>query len=356
MLCPKCGKVLPDSARFCSVCGNKVESTQQVVNQPAESVVTPPAQVVIKPPKKSKTGLVIGIIAVILVGLLILGGIAAFALTAIFSQYDISFSFPWSASVKGEVIEQSEDKDEKISKKNKNKDEVKKEKVAKAEEPDLAENIDSLISSFGLTGDVTVAVVDNTTGKEYLSNGSSSRFTSWGFYLPVYMAFSDRYPSSYNDYKYKILSSDPATCNVAANFAIDQFGGPAGITSYLRDSMSYSSTIYGRKFGEVNAAADNYTSAAEAARILSQFNTSYNYTELCYNPSSFGVVSPVDATMYAQLGSENISVKNNLNVFAVIKGSTSDYSVAILTQNKASATGIVNTLLNDIHMYMEGNS
>ncbi len=355
MLCPKCGKVLDDSAHFCPVCGSKAENSQQVVSQPVARNTAPTVQTAAKQPnkKKSKAGLIIGIIAVILAGFLILGGIAVIALPVVLSQYDITFSFPWSDSVKDEDAAKSKAEEEKASKK---KDKQKEEKVAKVEEPDLAENIDSLLSANGLTADVTVAVVDNKTGKEYVSNGSTRGFTSWGFYLPVYMAFSDLYPSSYSDYRYNILSSTPATCNAAANFAIDQFGGPAGITSYLRDNMNYSSTVYGRKFGDVNATADNYTSAAEAARILSQFNAQYNYTELCYNPGSFGVVAPAGATMYAQLGTENISVKNNLNVFAVVKGSKSDYSVAILTQNQASATGIVNTLLNDIHVYMEGNS
>lgn len=348
MVCPKCGKVLADSAHFCPVCGSKAEKSQQAESQPAAATTAPPVGVAVKQPKKkkSKKGLIIGIIAVLLAGFLFLVGIVAVALPLILSRYDISFTLPWSDSVKDEDTEKNKEKVE----------EKAEEKVAKAEEPDLAKNMDSLISSYGLTADVTVAVVDNKTGKEYVSNGSTRTFTSWGFYLPVYMAFSDLYPSSYSDYRYNILSSAPATCNAAANFAIDQFGGPAGITSYLRDNLNYSSTVYGRKFGEVNATADNYTSAAEAARILSQFNAQYNYTELCYNPDSFGVTAPAGAKMYAQIGTENVRVKNNLNVFAVVKGSKSDYSVAILTQNQASATGIVNTLLNDIHMYMEADS
>lgn len=356
MLCPKCGKVLDDSAHFCPVCGSKAENSPQAESQPAVATTVPPVGAVAKQPKKkkSKKGLIIGIVAVLLAGFFFLIGIVAVALPVIFSRYDISFTLPWSDSMKGEGTERN--KEEEKTNKNKKQKSEKKEAVAKAEESDLASNMDSLLSSYGLTADVTVAVVDNKTGKEYVSNGSTRSFTSWGFYLPVYMAFSDLYPSNYSDYRYNILSSTPATCNAAANFAIDQFGGPAGITSYLRDNLNYSSTVYGRKFGEVNATADNYTSAAEAARILSQFNAQYNYEELCYSPGSFGIAVPAGATMYAQFGTENISVKNNLNVFAVVKGSKSDYSVAILTQNQASATGIVNILLNDIHVYMEGNS
>jgi len=221
--------------------------------------------------------------------------------------------------------------------------------------PAIEDSVNQLISSYGVEGSVAVSVLDNITGEQFICAGANEQYAAWGFYLPVYMAFCDRYPgtSSYVEEKQNMLSHDAGKCNTAANFAIDSFGGTDSITSYIRQTLGYSNTRYGRKFGQTNATDDNYTTAYDAAIMLNQFNSLYNSYDLCYNPSSFGIAVPDGASMYAQLGTENISVKNNLNVFAIMHGYSADYSIVILTKNNASGSGIVNAILQTVHTQME---
>lgn len=232
------------------------------------------------------------------------------------------------------------------------KDTEKVEETVKEEKTDIEGEVNDLIRSKNLIGRVSVAVADNTNNDIYLCTGASERYTAWGFYLPVYMAFCDYYPSGYSGYKADILSSDAAQCNEAANFAIESFGGPSRITEHI-SSMGYRDTVIGRKFGDVNANTDNYTSAEEAVELLRQFNESYSFYDLCYSPSKYGVDVPSGARMYAQIGTENINVRNDLNVFAVIKGKNSDYSIVVMSQNGASGTGIIDDVLRKVHVLME---
>ena len=65
MFCKNCGKELPDSAKFCSGCGQSI-----VAAQPQQTPVQPYASAPITPqqaPKKKKTGLIIGIIVAVVV-------------------------------------------------------------------------------------------------------------------------------------------------------------------------------------------------------------------------------------------------------------------------------------------------
>lgn len=342
MFCSNCGQKVEDGVRFCPGCGSQISGNN--INQNAVQQ-TSPTQIANttssqpnspnKPANSGSSGI---IIACVIGGVLIIGAIITFFLSTFLSKYDVNVSLPWVNSDKQVYFDEAEVEEIEVF----------------AEEPDLIESVNTLISSYGLNQDVAVAVVDNKSNEEYFCNGSSVSYTSWGFYLPAYMAFSDLYPSTYASYKNDIMSADPGRCNSAANFAIDACGGTTGISNYISSTLGYPKTSFGRKFGQTNTQRDNYTTASEAAQMLNEFNRLYHYSYLCYNPSSFGISVPSGATMYAQLGSENINVKKNLNVFAIMKGNHSNYSIAILTKNKASSTGIVNEILRTVHSNMEG--
>ncbi|MBQ4629604.1 MAG: zinc ribbon domain-containing protein [Clostridia bacterium] len=217
----------------------------------------------------------------------------------------------------------------------------------------LVASVDDLISSKGMSSNVGVAVANLETGEYYLCNGYNSQYVAWGFYLPVYVALNYAYPYDYSTYKSDIMSSDISKCNSAGNFAMDCFGGPSGLTSYLRDEMGCASTIFGRKFGDTNSANDNFTTAYEAVAFMELLDSWDEGYKLCHSASQFGVSAPSGSTMYAQFGSENRNVKNQFNVFAIINGYESRYAIAILTRNGAGATGIVNELLTLVHSHME---
>lgn len=366
MFCNKCGNQIPDGAQVCNVCGAAVTVTaKDATAQPEQQYQY--YNTYTEPPRKKKnhTGIIVTVIAIFMIAAIAIGG------WFLFLSEDALFPI-----LEEDVVSDSEDDENKeentegyTGEENPGKDKSGKDEAGKDESGDggdieyPAQNtidpitpVNELIASSGLTNDVAVAIVDNNTDKLYSCNGYNTSYTSWGFYLPVYMAFCDKYPDSYDNYKADIMSHDAGKCNSAANFAISAFGGPAGITTHLQDNYGCSVTSYGRNFGDVNATSDNYTCAREAAAMMNIFNKESEYTKMCYNPATFGVTPPPGATMYAQFGTENRSVKNNLDVFAIMKGTQSDYCVAILTKNKACANGFVDTLLATIHTAMEGGN
>lgn len=214
--------------------------------------------------------------------------------------------------------------------------------------------IDELISSYGVSGDVAVAVFDNNSEDIFFSDGYDKQFVAWGLYAPVYLALELKYPNSYDSYKNDIMSSDPGKCNAAANFAIDCFGGTEGLNKYLNDALGLYDTSYGRKFGDVNASGENYSTVADAGAVMWYMNDFGIDDKLCYSSSSFGITAPYGSVMHAQIGTENRSVRKELNLYAVIEGYTSNYSIAIMTKNNASSTGIIDALLSLVHTHMEG--
>jgi len=338
MHCNKCGKELKEGARFCPACGTPVAPVPPT--QPAKPAVPQTPQHFNPNPNPQKpssnVGKIIAIICIPIIGFFLIGLLVFFLIIArpsgepnnqTVSPTPKPTAKPTAAPATPEPVVR----------------------------PAIEDSVNQLISSYGVEGSVAVSVLDNITGEQFICAGANEQYAAWGFYLPVYMAFCDRYPgtSSYVEEKQNMLSHDAGKCNTAANFAIDSFGGTDSITSYIRQTLGYSNTRYGRKFGQTNATDDNYTTAYDAAIMLNQFNSLYNSYDLCYNPSSFGIAVPDGASMYAQLGTENISVKNNLNVFAIMHGYSADYSIVILTKNNASGSGIVNAILQTVHTQME---
>ncbi len=72
--CLKCGLILPDNANFCRGCGSSEFKNYNTETPPIAPIENPAPQ----PPKKSKNGLIIGIVAAIIL-VAVIAGVAAFA-------------------------------------------------------------------------------------------------------------------------------------------------------------------------------------------------------------------------------------------------------------------------------------
>ena len=332
MFCKNCGAQMNTGAMFCRQCGTKAdapevagvspESVPAKVNPPSfEAQNTYPA---VK--KKSKAPLII--LIVVLCVLLFAGSLAA---TYFFLNRDGDYSMP--SNVTEEVSPTSSP-------------------MPSEEEKDLSLPLNAFITRENASGDISVAVLDNKTGKTYFGGDKEQKFTAWGFYLPIYLIYNADASSPDSALLNGVMSNDPGVCNQAGNDIIRLMGGPAGITEAITERFRGTATSYGRYFAEVNAQGDNYTNAKEAVNFLSQLNAQNNPHLLSYDITKFGIKAPSGATVYAQVGTENNAVRKQLNVFAIVKGEKSDYCISILTQNGKGTN--ISDLLETIHKEMEG--
>lgn len=219
----------------------------------------------------------------------------------------------------------------------------------KTNSQEIEDKINRYIELNANQNDVGIAIIDNISGRTYSSAKGESVYTAWGLYVPIYYAYTDII--GFNNTARNIMSSDIGTCNNAANNAINELGGLEAVNSYLSENFSAYSTHYGRFFADVNATDDNYTTACDAVKFLSKLAADGNEQLLSNHINDFDITAPTNSVVYAQVGSENRSIRNNLNLFAIINGNNSDYSVAIMTKN--SQGSIISSLLSIIHNEME---
>lgn len=100
MFCKKCGKEIPNNAKFCTHCGNKTEPAQPVV--PEKNV---PVQQEVKPTRKKKTALVIIIVVVAVLALI---GVGIFAVSRLIDE--LSFNDSSFVEEKIDFVEEDEEK------------------------------------------------------------------------------------------------------------------------------------------------------------------------------------------------------------------------------------------------------
>ena len=339
-ICHKCGHANNDNSKFCVRCGSPKTSNQTSIN----SVVY--TQPVAK--RKNNKALIITIVSILIL-IIALG--TTFHILISNGYFEDDTSSKTSSSKRDSSPNEDTLINDDDDKRNDSED------LEVLEEPqfsviDVENAINDYISANASHAGISVAVIDNKTNSEILSNNSDYQYTSWGFYLPVFMAYSQNGGSLNNQILSGILSSDAGVCNQSANSAIRAMGGIEAVNNILRQQFGCNSTTYGRYFGDVNSISDNYTSAEEAVKLMSLYNETYVASNLSYSTSKYGITIPSGATMYSQIGTENITEKKNLNIFAIVKGYNSDYCVVIMTKNSSGEDNI-NELLSIIHTNME---
>ena len=210
--------------------------------------------------------------------------------------------------------------------------------------------IEKFLQDNGIANDVSVAVYNNLTQEQYSSSNGNRIYTAWGLYLPVYLAYGKNSNIDWGAYE-SIMSSDPGVCNENANYAIRSMGGFQAVNDRLKNYYGATGTTYGRFFGDTGASTDNYTTANDSVRFLSELDKMDKHGLLSYNLGSFGISAPGGASVNAHIGTENRSERKQLNIFAIVKGNSSDYCVSILTENYNG--GYITSLLSTIHTEME---
>ena len=320
MFCNHCGNQMADDAAFCPNCGRKITSAQAPVAGASPVPVMQPAV-----SDKSKNNLPIIIVAIIC-GILLLAAVLIVGVKLLLPKRTPEKEIG-SINVPFETVVTKTDAVEEI--------------------------INSFIVASRGHQDISVAVIDNNTNRAYYSENGSAVYPAWGFYLPIYLAADDAPSYVDSNTRSNVLSSDPGACNSAGNAVIKKFGGPAGISDFLRYEYDVASTSYGRYFGDVSSAGQNLTTAAESVRFLQALNGNGEYAKLSYNTASFGIQPPMGAQMYAQVGTENKAKLENLNLFAIVKGYNSNYCVSVLTRNGAGKNGTISALLSALHTEME---
>lgn len=366
MNCPACNCPVNDGDRFCPECGTalpvesnhvaedrmKKQDYSQFGTQEYNMSLNQDYEYIQNRNYNSRNQKNSNALSVVIITLLSVLIVVVIAVVVLFATGVLGGgSTDTAESIENSITSMVEEKNEETEKTEKAPEIVDTHKQNKVTAEELETKINKYISDYGYTNSVAVSVLDNNTGLQYNSASSHIQFPAWGFYVPIYLAYHNEYGN--DSLSYSILSSDPTECNKASNLAIDYLGGTSGITGYISRNFNTSSTSYGRKFGQSVPGKDNYTSAQEAAMLMNIFYNRCSYTDLSYKPSSFGISFPSDASVYSQIGTENLGVKNHLNVFAVVRGDYSDYSIALLTKNGAGRNGFIGNLMTFIHNEME---
>lgn len=374
MFCKNCGQEVSDSMKFCRNCGAEVQmssnkqpsseermhlnnSTNHSNYPPIKTEGTLELKDKTYTPRKKGSNLPIVIISVLL-SLLILAGGAVVAYKFLSTDEDgerekndkeeVSQNFD-NGSIRDD--KELEDDDVKIHHSEKEEETSstaeRQEKLTEEMEAFLNQSIESL----GSHDSVSIAVFDNKENALYASLGANERYSAWGFYLPIYLAYKDGVVSPDNSLLSGVMSNDATVCNQSGNKIIQNMGGTSSISDYIRDEYDVTVTSYGRLFAQMNASADNFTNAREAITFLRLLYEARESTKLSYSLAKFGISAPLNATVYAQIGTENNAVRKNLNFFGIVKGENSDYCIAVLTKNSQGEH--ISALLQTIHTEME---
>lgn len=214
-------------------------------------------------------------------------------------------------------------------------------------------SVDAIIDGYSDT-DAAVAVMTADGLRSYSSRYAESRYVAAGLYLPVYLAYTAKNPGQPSDSAGEMLRS---MNNDAANAVIDSIGGLDALNAWLADNR-YSRTTFGRRFGDVAASEDgyeNYTSADDAARMLSECIKDGSYELMGYDIASEGVDIPAGATVHAHRG---MGIQDAYNYFVVLSNGDESVGVAVMTRNlgKERTAGLTSDILDAVWTSMPGGT
>lgn len=342
--CTNCGSVLEEDAKFCTNCGTAVEtpndasisdtstteqptqtmSAQTVPTQPNWGTSTQPAvQPAAGAPKpKGKPNIPVIVAAAVLVLVLLGVGIA----------YGVLGSGNKGAASPATTSSAASPKSTSPSSASAS---------AKAGITLNADKLQSIVSGYSET-EAAVSVIPVGENDEFDSRQANTKFVAAGLYLPVYLAAKDSGNSgAVSSAETMMRTMD----NDSGNAAISDIGGLSTLNGWL-GGAGYSNTDFQRAFGDVeasNSGYENYTSAADAAKMLAATDNAGGTNLLSYDLASEGVTTPSGVTLNGHRGQ---GIKNSYNFFILMKTGKTTMAVSVLTQNLGKDTAV--SLINDI--------
>ncbi|NEG96764.1 zinc-ribbon domain-containing protein [Bifidobacterium sp. SMB2] len=201
--------------------------------------------------------------------------------------------------------------------------------------------LDAIVNKYSASNSA-VAVVPVNGAQAYYSQQANSKYVASGLYLPVYLeahSTGNSTAASYADAMMKTMS------NEYGNSAISAMGGRSSLNSWL-SSQGYTNTDFERDFGDVSASSagyENYTSAADAAKMLVATEQAGGTGLMAYSLASEGVSAPAGTSINGHRGQ---GIKNAYNFFIVMKSSKGAVGVAVMTQNQGRSVAV--QMANDI--------
>lgn len=204
-----------------------------------------------------------------------------------------------------------------------------------------ADKLQSIVSGYSET-EAAVSVIPVGENDEFDSRQANTKFVAAGLYLPVYLAAKDSGNSgAVSSAETMMRTMD----NDSGNAAVSDLGGLSALNGWL-GGAGYSNTDFQRAFGDVeasNSGYENYTSAADAAKMLAATAEDGGTNLLSYDLASEGVTMPSGVTLNGHRGQ---GIKNSYNFFILMKTGKTTMAVSVLTQNLGKDTAV--SLTNDI--------
>lgn len=341
MFCRWCGTENDSDARYCIKCGHALDGVVPGAGG-TTGEAGPPTPV---PPTNRTAGgggrIALLVVAIVVVVALIIAG------TVLVVRAVDGDAGPTSGEVDGAVSDGEKAGDDGVT----DRDDGSSDADDAADDPGNAaasrvldkDAVDAIVAGYSET-DAAVAVMTADGLRSYSSPYAESSYVAAGLYLPVYLAYTAENPGRPSDSAGEMLRS---MNNDAANAVIDGMGGLDALNDWLSDNR-YSRTTFGRKFGDVAASErgyENYTSADDAARMLSACINDGSYELMNYDIASEGVRIPAGATVHAHRG---MGIQDAYNYFVVISDGGTSVGVAVMTRDlgKEQAAGLTSDILD----------
>ena len=206
------------------------------------------------------------------------------------------------------------------------------------------DRLDAIVNRYG--SDVAVAVTSADDRQTYVSEQGNTRFVAAGLYLPVWLAAYDTDDATARQ---KADVAMRTMDNTAANEALDGVGDLLGFNQWLVDN-GYRSTSFSRVYGDVDDSdqgLENFTSAADAARMLSSVIAEGGDSRMGHDLASEDIRAPKGVRLHGHRGS---GLRDAYNFFLAARGEHGTAGVVILTHDvgKATAAKLANEVLDEV--------